>query len=81
MRFDDELAAIGRTVRDRRKELGVTQESLAHRISLTTGQLSKIERGLVNPKWLTLKRIAEGLNQTPVQFVNSIEQVCRASER
>ncbi|MGH2854000.1 MAG: helix-turn-helix domain-containing protein [Solirubrobacteraceae bacterium] len=54
--------ALAAVIRRLREERGVTQEDLAHEAGVTTGTLSKIERGLANPSWTTVERIARALS-------------------
>jgi transcriptional regulator with XRE-family HTH domain len=77
---DQTLIPLGRAVRELRSERKLTQEELAHRISLTVGQLSKIERGLVSPRWATVTRIAEGLGLKPVELAERIEAAQRKTD-
>jgi transcriptional regulator with XRE-family HTH domain len=53
--------ALGQAIRQVRLQADLTQEALAHRADVTVGQLSKIERGHSNPRWLTVMKIAYGL--------------------
>jgi transcriptional regulator with XRE-family HTH domain len=56
-----------------REERGVTQEQLASDAGITSSALSRIERGLNNPRWTTLKRIAEALKVSLVDLATDIE--------
>ena len=56
-----------------REERGVTQEQLAFDAGITSSALSRIERGLNNPRWTTLKRIAEALKVSLVDLATDIE--------
>lgn len=75
---DKELVAFGQAVRELRAERRLTQEDLAYRISLTVSQLSRIERGQVNPKWGTVMRIASGLGLGPVELAAKAEEIRQA---
>ena len=60
--YDDVLVvAIGYNIKQRRLEKKMTQEELATLIGIDQSDLSKIEKGLMNPSIKTLNRIAEGL--------------------
>lgn len=48
-----------------RTNLGLTQGELAEKSGLTLGQISKIERGLGNPRLDTIEKIIEGLKCNP----------------
>lgn len=54
--------ALGKAIRQLRRDRGVSQEALAYEAGVTSGTLSLIERGLSNPTWGTTKGIAAALN-------------------
>ncbi len=54
--------ALGKAVRQLRRERGVSQEALAYEAGVTSGTLSLIERGRSNPTWGTVKGIASALD-------------------
>jgi transcriptional regulator with XRE-family HTH domain len=78
------VAAIGATVRQLRKEAGLTLEQLAERGDLSVGIVSQLERGKGNPSFATLVQIAHGLG-VPVGRLLLIEDapspVVRADQR
>lgn len=53
--------ALGKAIRQLRRERGVSQEALAYEAGVTSGTLSLIERGRSNPTWGTVKGIAAAL--------------------
>ena len=53
---------VGKVIRENRKNQNLTLENLAKLVDLTPGALSQIERGLVDPSLLALRRIAKALN-------------------
>lgn len=53
--------AFGERVRDRRNELGISQEAAADRIGIHWSALGKIERGQRSLRLETITRIAAGL--------------------
>jgi transcriptional regulator with XRE-family HTH domain len=59
---DDELAELGRRVRKRRKELGLTQEKLAEKAGMHRTYISKIENGRQNIASRNLMRLAAALD-------------------
>lgn len=61
---DQPQPALGRAVRELRRERGLSQEALAHEAGVTSGTLSLIERGLSNPTWGTVKGIAAAFEVT-----------------
>lgn len=54
--------ALGKAIRQLRRERGASQEALAYEAGVTSGTLSLIERGLSNPTWGTVKGIASALD-------------------
>lgn len=54
--------ALGKAIRQLRRERTLSQEALAYRAGVTSGTLSLIERGLSNPTWGTTKGIALALD-------------------
>ena len=52
---------IGGTIRDRRKELGITQPHLADLAEVSVNTLYKIERGQNNPTLEVLSKITDVL--------------------
>jgi transcriptional regulator with XRE-family HTH domain len=56
---DPVLAALLKRLREERE---ITQEQLAFDAGITASALSRIERGLNNPGWTTIKRIAKALD-------------------
>lgn len=82
MEQDMLLKIIGQNVFQYRKEAGLTQEQLSEHTGLTTGTISKIERGTMSVMINTLYSIAEALHvtcdallypQTPVTSIKNIE--------
>lgn len=56
---------FGRLLRAYRCDAGMTQEDLRVRAELTTSALSKLERGLVQPRRATAERLANALELPP----------------
>lgn len=52
---------IGESVKNRRKELGITQPHLAELAKVSTNTLYKLERGQGNPSLEVLNKLAEVL--------------------
>ena len=52
------LIGLGQAIKERRKELNMSQADLAFRIGLEVPNLSVIENGKSNPQVLTLVKIA-----------------------
>ncbi len=53
--------SIGEAVKNRRKELGITQPHLAELAEVSTNTLYKLERGQGNPSLDVLNKLAEVL--------------------
>jgi transcriptional regulator with XRE-family HTH domain len=67
---DQDLAALLKRIREEKK---VTQEQLAFDAGITASALSRIERGLNSPGWMTMKRIVEALDVTLVELATRLE--------
>lgn len=59
--FRDQLKVLGHTIRKLRKELGVSQEELAHTAQIDRSHMGKIERGERNVSIVNLIRICVAL--------------------
>jgi transcriptional regulator with XRE-family HTH domain len=55
------LIALGKRIAEHRRKRGATLDWLSQRMSISKGNLSDIERGKRDPRFLTLLAIAEGL--------------------
>ncbi len=60
-KIDAKLKAFGKRMREIRKQKKMTLVDLEVEIGITNGTLSKIENGLQNIEFITIIRIAEGL--------------------
>jgi len=56
-----ELTRLGRAIRLRRGELGLSQEELAHACGFDRTYISMLERGVRNPSLVNLIRLSRGL--------------------
>ena len=61
---------FGRTVRERRKELKMSQEDLAHVAGINRSHIGQIERGLKSASLTTIGRIAKALNCSPALLLD-----------
>ena len=52
---------LGETIRKRRKELSITQPHLAELAEISTNTLYKLERGIGNPSFEVINKLAEVL--------------------
>lgn len=55
---------IGKRIKQRREELGLTQDQLAEKLGLTTNYISTVERGASFPRCEKLILILNGLETT-----------------
>lgn len=65
---------LASTIRRLRLEREVTQEALAFNAEVTIATLSRIERGVSDPAWPTLQKIANALNITPAELITAAER-------
>lgn len=75
------LCALGYLVRQRRTELGLSQEELGLRANLDRTYVSGIERGVRNPSLTALVSLARGLNIDVSNLLNSLEIKAENSEQ
>ena len=69
--------AFGRTVRELRKELGLSQEEFGFRTDLHRTYVSLLERGLKSPTLNSIERIARALGMKPSEVVGGAEKKTR----
>jgi transcriptional regulator with XRE-family HTH domain len=74
---------IGKQVRDRRKELGLSLRDLGKRAGLTASFLSQVENDQVSPSLNSLQSIATALNVPMFSLLNDTPKgnIIKASER
>ena len=72
MQFDN--AAIGQTIRNLRKQKGLSQDVLSGLAGIARTHLSMIENGSKQANFETIWRIAAALNMRPSELVRKIEQ-------
>lgn len=58
---DQALKLLGKNLRERRKQRGLTQENLAELCDFDPTYISLLERGKRNPAFLTLVKISKNL--------------------
>lgn len=68
------LRAIGRAIRTRREELGLSQEELGYRAGLHRTYVSDLERGRRNPTAVTLLALGLTIGVTPSQILEQAER-------
>lgn len=79
------MAGLGKALRSARLQQGLTVERLAREAGVSTGLISQLERGLGNPSFLTMQRLAEALELPFGHFMQGPESqggmVVRAGRR
>lgn len=70
-----EHAALGEAVRRLRTEARLSQEQLAERASTDLTQVGGIERGVRNPSYTTLVRLAAALEVTVGELTTLADQL------
>ncbi len=66
------VGTLGKTIRDRRKELNITQPNLAELANISINTLYKLERGACNPSIEVLNKLADVLGMEIILEVKSI---------
>jgi transcriptional regulator with XRE-family HTH domain len=67
-RSDNLRERFGRAVRERRLELGLTQEQLAHESGLNRSYITDVERGARNLALVNVARLVHALDMTIPEF-------------
>ncbi|MDP5016361.1 helix-turn-helix transcriptional regulator [Anabaena sp. UHCC 0187] len=67
------LYALGYLVRQRRTELGISQEELGLRANLDRTYISGVERGVRNPSLTALVSLADGLGMSVSVLLTNLE--------
>lgn len=80
-----DLAVLGRTLQAARKARSLTVGDLSRTARVSAGLISQLERGLGNPSFLTMSRLAEALEVPLGHFLqgagSSRQRLVRADER
>ncbi|MDY5319942.1 MAG: helix-turn-helix transcriptional regulator [Candidatus Egerieousia sp.] len=63
------LNNLGQIIREKRETLGLTQIEVAENAGLDRNYIGMVERGERNPSYLSLIKIAKGLNMTVDQLI------------
>lgn len=63
------LKELGQTIRKKRVLYGLTQVKLAQKCQMDRNYIGMLERGERNPSYLSLLKIAEGLDMTVYQLI------------
>lgn len=67
---DDRLIQLGLKVKNIRLSKGLTQTSLANKIGKDHPSINKLENGKVNPSYIFLLEVAEGLEVNIKEFLD-----------
>jgi transcriptional regulator with XRE-family HTH domain len=70
--FSSARQILGERVRQRRRQLGISQEELAFRADIDRTYISQIERGVGNPSLMVLLRLAAVLQ---IEFSKLVEGI------
>lgn len=65
--------ALAAAIRQRREAQESSQETIAQDAGITVGTIGLIERGMTNPTWTTVKRIAAALDITISELAANAE--------
>lgn len=65
-----DYVAIGRKIKNKRKNKGLTQERIAEQLDISISFVSRIERGAVKVSLETLVKIANCLDELPTYFLD-----------
>ena len=69
MKKQEELIALGEKVRKARMSKGISQTELANNIGKDQPSLNRLERGRINPSYIYLLEVCEGLEITLVELL------------
>ena len=68
----DSQERVGRTLRAKRKRSGLTQEQLAEAADMHPTEVSRLERGVRDPRLSTLVRLARALGIELADLVRGV---------
>lgn len=66
------VVKLGEHISKQRKKRGITLEKLAYESGISKGNLSDIEHGKRDPRYSTLRIIAEGLGMSTSQLLKDL---------
>jgi XRE family transcriptional regulator, regulator of sulfur utilization len=73
--------ALGRAIRARREEVGLTQETLADFADMDPTSIRGLERGIANPTWDVVDRIARALGLALHELARRADELETADRR
>lgn len=65
---------FGKYIKTLREKTGLSLNSFAYQNGLDSSTLSRIENGIIDPKYTTLSKIAKGLNMTASELLRGFEE-------
>ncbi len=71
--------AFGQAMRERRRELGISQEELSFRANVHRTYISQLERGIKSPSLKVIELIAQALNMSGSRLVERAENLFNVS--
>ena len=69
---------VGAAIAARRKQRGYTQSQLAERLSISQEALSRMEKGIISPKFSRLEDLADALGCTVAELFHASSDTTRA---
>jgi transcriptional regulator with XRE-family HTH domain len=76
-----EHAALGDAIRTSRQKLGLSQEELASQADIHITHIGGLERGVRNPSYATLVRLAHALQVKPGELVSLADELREQAKR
>lgn len=67
------LKRLGARIAKERQKRGITLEKLAYEMGMSKGNLSNIEHGKRDPRYITLRAIATGLGVSVTYLLKDVE--------
>lgn len=67
--YRDVIVSFGTRLRERRKELGLSQEELGARARIQMADISRYENGARDPRLTTVARLADALDVPPGELL------------
>lgn len=74
-----ELGALGKAIQRMREELGMSQEALADAADVHLTQIGGMERGVRNPSYATLQRVALALDSRVGHLTSLADEILEHS--
>ncbi|HEV2974701.1 MAG TPA: helix-turn-helix transcriptional regulator [Solirubrobacteraceae bacterium] len=70
---DQPDVVLAELLKQLREDREITQEQLAFDAGMTASALSRIERGVNSPGWMTIRRLAEALDVSLAEIALGVE--------